>query len=408
MPQVELKMLLAGLIGLAMFGSPSAFGLSLDTLPQGIRSPQFRYGAINHLDQNYHSNGELWKLSDLHSINFDAATLAQVNPDARTLIRALDAFGSQNLGRDINMGTLVVETKPEITYQAAIFGYGVSDSWTLALAVPVIHYVNNTRLSSIPGNLDFYRSQLHGQSEALDRAFNMDLVSEAQKSISMRGYRPLDDRDQKFIGDAQLVSVKKINTLAIPAMLQTSLVLPTGPADDADDLLALNRFHHTEISNTLALGVTLSNRLLLLPYLELNIPLPERVDKRVPKDALDNLPDANQKESVNRQRGVSATMGSQVDYSIDRKWTLSGAYQIESKGRDNYQGDNNARYDLLEDETDSQSQKVKTELRYSTVQSYLSKDSLIPMTLAFNWSDTIAGKNVSREQINEITMILFF
>ena len=88
------------------------------TLPTGIYSPSFRYGEINGIDQRYTENGSLVRLTDYKSIDFDAKTLAKFNSQAQTLISTLNRFGAFNLGDSFNLGTLEIESKPEIKYRS--------------------------------------------------------------------------------------------------------------------------------------------------------------------------------------------------------------------------------------------------------------------------------------------------
>lgn len=398
------KMRVATAIVLTMGCLRPALGALTQTLPAGVRSPALRSGVISGLDQTYTEGGRLRRLGDTRSLSFDAATLSRVNPDAQTLIRVLNAFGSQNLGKDINLGTLVIDTRPEIHYLAPVLAYGVSDRWTLGLGVPLIHYVNRIDLRSVPANLDFYRSQFSGLSSELDRALNVDLVAEARKTLALKGYRNLENRDENFVGDLQLVSLHRWEVDARPLIHQVTLTLPTGPHFDADDLMGLNLYGRTSIENSLTTTFAMAPRWSLVPSASLLLPLPDQIVARVPTDEADNLPEA--KTSVARWLGPTVGVSVELHWNFDRRWTALGGLESSWKSADRYDGD--GRTDLLGHDTATKAHRVRGGFTYSTVASYQNKESSLPAMTSMEISDTVAGLNVERQLRTEFNLTLFF
>lgn len=396
-------------VALALSVSGLAHAGGTETLPRGIHSPSFRSGVISGLDQTYSSNGRLFRLGDTKSIGFDAATLARVNKEAETLIRALDSFGSQNLGRSIHLGNLLVEAKPQIQYNAPVLAYGVTDRWTVGVGVPIVRYTNRIKLSSSAANLDFYRSQFAGLSAELDRALNVDLVAEARKTLAAKGYKALGDRDQTFVGDVQLVSLYRLRTAPGWSLVhEFALILPTGPRDDADDLMALNAFGRTAIENSLTAGLPIAPSWTLVGSGGLSVPLPDRPQVRVPTDADDTLPDASQKDGVDRVIGPTLSASVDAEWSFSQRWSLSGGLESQWKAADHYGSSAKGRTDLLSEDSAGQAQRVRGSISYSTVKSYLAGGSLLPSMASLSVSDTVAGRNVERQLRTELNLMLFF
>lgn len=391
---------------LAVFPSESG-AVDYETLPKGVRLSQARFGVISGLDQTWLGNGKLYNLGETRSVTFDAATLARVNDRARSLVQALDYFGSNNLGEKIQLGTLHVQTKPEIQYFAPVFAYGLSKTWSVGVGVPIVHYRNQIRLSSGASNLDFYKQQFQGISKELDEALNIELVGEARKVLAEKGYRRLEDRDQTFVGDMQVAILHRLPDLRRWAFMhQMTLTLPTGPADDPDDLMALNSFGRTSIENMLIAGYTFNPRWQVLPYTSLLLPIPDTTVKRVPKNEDDNLPDSASKQRVLRVGAPTASLGYEVRWSLTRRWDIKGGHEASTKSSDHYEGQ--GRMDLLEKNSDSDVIRVKGGFTYSTVDDYKQGRAPIPGRVALEVSDTVRGRNIERQLRTELAAMLFF
>lgn len=386
----------------------SGWAYSTDTLPGGVRSANLRIGWVEGLTDTYGDDRKLYDLGAKHSIAFDAATLARVNSEAQTLIQALNAFGSGALGSKIHLGTLKIDTRPEVQYTAPVFGYGINDKWTMGVGLPWVHYKNQVGLSSESSNLDFYRSQFSGLSQELDRALNINLASEAQRALVAKGYRSLEDRDESYAGDMQIALLHHFDSglRDIETTHQMTFVLPTGPAYNSDDLMALNIFGRTSFDNTLTLATPIGPRWIGRVAGTLKLPIPDRVVMRVPRDDDDNLPDENQKQNVQRQLGMSRVLGGELEYLMTRAFSLAGATEYTQKDTDKYSG--SGRVDLLSKNTNSDALRWKATATYSTVAAYKANQFVAPGMVALEVSDTIAGTNIERQTKAEMNLYLFF
>lgn len=382
---------------------------STNVLPQGISSPSLRFGIVDGIDEKYTENGTLMKLGDYKSVIFDAPHLAKFNQDAKRLIDALNRFGAHNLGDDFNLGVLRVETKPQVKYYAPVFAHGLTKKWTVGVWLPVVSYSNEIKLSQQFSNIEYYRRQFSGLSPELDSALNTNLGLATNQTLKDKGYRALNNRNETFLGDIQLASVYKFYEDANQGWIyQAQVSLPTGPQYDPDDLAALNIFGRTNINNTIAYSRRLTTHLSIVPFVSYLLNIPDTISARVPTNEDDTLPDANTKEDVHRQIGNTTSLGGNLFYEINDSWTLGGGYEYSMKNQDSYSGSRNGRYDLLAVNTEMRAQRVKAEVSYSSVKSYFSKTALIPMIVSLEVSDVIAGVNVERQLVQELTLMMFF
>ncbi len=395
------------LILLLIYTGPT-LAVQTETLPETISTASVRYGQISGLEQRFTEDNSLVRLTDYKSIEFDAETLAKFNPEAATLIETLNRFGLYNAGDLFNLGTLEFETTPTIQYIAPLYARGMTKNWTIAVGIPIVNYKNDVNIQQSFSNIAYY-DQFRGLDPALDAALDTDLGAATQNTLIQKGYKPIIDRDESFVADLQMVSVWKFYEGATNKSLhQLTLNLPTGPKYDTDDLLALNAFGKTYIENSVAFSQTVNTYLSLNPYTNFRYYLPEKLEIRVPKNDSDVLPDESSKENLTKYEGYQYEIGGQANLAINDDLSFGADYRIGQKVQDSFSKADRGNSQVLATNTDSNWHKVGFEINYSTVKSYLSKKSLIPMNLSFLAYDTISGKNVERRIGQELSIALFF
>lgn len=386
---------------------------SSDVLPAHINSPSVRIGYISGIGEKYTSNGSLMSLTDVNSITFDSKKLLSVEPRVQQLISVLNQFGQQQMGNALTLGTLHIAIDPSVNYYAPINAYGITDKWTVAVGVPIIHYKNNIALTQEGSNLDAIQHQAGGISPELDSAFDelrKGLVQSAKDELAGKGYKPIQNVDTTFVGDVQLVSLYQVfNNKRTALLTKTTFNLPTGPKDDPDDLTDLSDFGETSVSEGAVLTYMLTPKLRLSGLLTGTYGIPDKIDKRVPTSADDSLPDASTKQNVNRQIGASVSVGASSMYWFTQRWSAGVGFDVMTKAADKYWGSQSgSRYDLLESETAQTSERVRFGVSYDTISAYLAKQSFMPAMVSYSYSDTIAGVNIARQTIHELWLTMFF
>lgn len=385
---------------------------SADVLPSGINSPAFRVGVVSGIGQKYDSAGRLVSLNDVHSIEFDSKELARFEPRVQELVDALNQFGRQGLGDALTLGSLRIETSPDVRYVAPVHAYGVTPRWTVAVGVPVVTYNNKISMRQTGSNLNAIRSQVGNISSDLNAAFeelNVSLVSTAQKELSSKGYKPLADRSETFIGDVQLASLYQFHhSPAWTGLLKTFVTLPTGPGDDPDDLADLGIFGQSAIEQTALITVRPFRRLSIAAKGAYRYVIPDEVVKRVPTSEDDTLPGIESKRSVKRQTGGTVSAGVSGSLELLSRLSAGVGYEISRKASDQYSGAGPGDVSVLSKDTDSIAQRVRAGISYSSTEAYMRKEAMLPAIVSYEISDTIRGVNVERQTIHELWVTLFF
>ena len=307
-----------------------------------------------------------------------------------------------------------METKPDVRYFVPIYARGITDKWSLAGAMPVIFYKNQLRLVQSASNAGQICDQIgptpsQDLQDACNKLRSTKMTDEVARQLALKGYKPIQDREETIFGDLQIVSLWRFFERDLhSAMLRTSLNLPTGKKKDPSDLADLGVFGETAVENQLIYNYLVTPRLRLATKAGYRFAVPDHVDARVPTSADDLLPDQSTTERVARKLGDTLTLGAAATWNLIGDFGVAGGYEFVAKGTDTYSGDKGSRYELLGKNSDSVAHRLRGGLSYDTIGLYKRTKKVPPMKFDFEVTNTVAGRNVDRELINELSLTLFF
>lgn len=406
---------LAGLL-LSILSASSALAMdSTDLLPAGINSPAFRYGIVSGVDSKYTSDGSVKSLNEINTIEFNSEQLAKISPEVTTLVNILNQFSQQQLGSQLNLGTLRIETEPTVKYKVPIFARGITDKITLAVALPIVSYKNKLALNQSASNARAICDQVSGINlpEINDacRQLDIKITDAVREELAKKGYKPIKDRDETVLQDLTLVAYFKFldnKEAKTSAYLNTNINLPTGPANDPDDLADLGSSGNTSVEEKVMFNYLPWKWLRFAAGAAYKLSVPDKAEMRVPGSPGDFLPGPETKEKVNRDVGdtVSGSFATTV-YPSDL-FSVGVGYQISRKFADKYSGKRGARYDLLAADTASVQHKARAAFGFDTIAIYQRTKKFPPFKLDFEVTNTFAGTNSDRQLVNEFSLTLFF
>lgn len=390
---------------------------STETLPKSVNSPAFRYGMISGVDSKYNSSGSVEALSDINTINFNSDQLKRISPEIETLVLVLNQLsGTHRLGDQLNLGTLRVETEPDVKYFVPIFARGITDDLSVGIALPVVFYKNKLSLAQGNSNADEVCDKLGPTSvdelkEACNQLRNTRMTDEVAKELEKKGYKPIKDRKETLLGDLQLVSFWRflhVTGSKHSLVLRNTLTLPTGKSNDPDDLADLGAFGQSAIEAQLLHNYVPTPALRIAAKAGYKLTLPDSVDARVPQNENDVLPGRETKEKVSRNLGDTISMGAAVTWNFWGDFGIAGGYEYSRKFSDRYSGAQGRRYDLLERDTNSEAHRLRGGISYDTIALYQRTKSVPPLKLDFEVINTVAGRNIDRSLTNELSLTFFF
>ncbi len=392
----------------------AAAELGTQTIPLGIYSPSVRMGTVSGLSEKYTDSGNLANTVDLRSVEFNAKKLSAIEPKLEQLIGLFNRMGRYDLGAQLNKGTLKIDSQPVIKYTGAVLAYGVNDRWTVGAGIPVIHYKNDIQLSKSASNIGAFKaiaSQLGVDelTQGLQQLDDIDLISSFRSELKKKGFNDFENQDQTFLGDLQIASLYHLDDYGrIESQFRMNFVLPTGPKYNPDNLAALNQFGYTYIEPQMIAAYPVMDRVKVASLVGLRLYVPDQVTVRVPQNENDILPGMEQKETLTRSTGMKMTESLQLSYTVSEAWTLFGISEWAQKAEDRFEGGNQKRYDLLSRDSETQAQIVTAGASFSSVEGYQKRKKGIPAMVTAQISDTIAGKNVERQLVQEVSATLFF
>jgi hypothetical protein len=402
-------------LSLTLMSNPSFAMDSTELLPSKVNSPAFRYGIVSGIDSKYSSDGSIATLNDINTINFTSDQLVKISPEVTQFVNVLDQFSKQRLGSQLNLGTLRFESEPTVKYFAPIYARGITDNFTLAVAMPIVFYENKLKLNQSNSNIKAICSQFEGLNEDLPEIkeacaqLDVKIVDSVASELQKKGYKPIQDRNETVAGDLQFVSLYKAHDNGTTStLLKHTLTLPTGQKNDPDDLADLGVFGITAFEPAVVFNYVPWRKIRLAAKASFKFVAPDKSEVRVPGSEGDILPGIESKEIVSRNIGDSLTVGGAANLAIGNYFSIAGGYEITSKGKDSYSGSRGARYDLLAKDSSSLAHKIKGGVSFDTISLYQRKKNFPPLKVDYEIINTIAGKNTDRQIVNELSLTMFF
>ncbi|CAN5400849.1 hypothetical protein BH10BDE1_BH10BDE1_20030 [soil metagenome] len=394
-------------------GATAAFAMdSTMVLPESVNSPSIRMGVVSGIGFKFMGSGDLMSQGEVNSVEFDVRQLSQFEPRVNQLVSALNQFGPNKLGDQLSLGVLRVDTVPEVRYFAPVYARGITANWTLGFGIPILTYKNKITLTQTGSNIEAMRAQIGNAVPQINSAFNdlsVNLATTAQETLIKKGYKPLVDHDETQIGDLQLVSVVQFAKRERTSLqFKTIFSLPTGQGNDPDDLADLGAFGFMALENQILGNYILSGRWQLAAKTGYRYTFSDRVERRVPQNETDSLPDQSTRETVGRSTGGAVFVGGSLTYSATETIDLAVGIESTRKAADTYAGNRGSRYDLLERDTNANSDRIRLGVTYSSVETFLAGKAWLPSMIAYEFSDTVRGLNTERQTIHEIWLQLFF
>lgn len=399
-------------------GAVADFG-NAGVLPVGRHQVTFRFGNVSGIQDKFSDAGILQTPARMNQ-KFDNAFLMK-QPEFQKLAKILDEqlLPNQKPSQSIDLGTLELSGHANVTYFAPQIARGITQNWSIGLAVPIIRYqsdihAENGGINTAPNILAGAASPSKFSSLSGELGAGADGLLKGPKQLFANqlvkdNYKPLTARDEQFVGDVVLgSSLRLYNTRYFDFYLLNQLTLPTGPKDDPDDLVDLNIFGKTEFQTMFFTNYN------ALRWLELGVGvyytwgITDDIIKRVPRNEDDPLPPDSTKEKLEEDPGDTIGMQFASNVRITDYFHAGFGYEWFQQQSDKYSGSRGLRYDLLEKDTNVEAQVAKFKLVYSTLDGFLQGAEKIPYSVTYAFADTVSGVNIEREMTHELLLKFYF
>ena len=300
-----------------------------------------------------------------------------------------------------------------VTATIPTLAYGVSDRWTVGLAVPIL-YSNMHPTTGWTADPNF-QAQLNAlgangyHNKTL--SYQGDLQNPIATELRNYCYDPLVDQSQTGLGDIVIAGkymAYKQGRLAFAVSPKVSL--PTGRAQDVNKIVDLAPGDgHVNMGVAAITDYHVMPRTTWNNTLSYTLQMPTVLAKRIPT-ASDNWISPDVDESAHQKLGDIMAIGTGLRYELFPAVTLGGQYSFQYKAPDSYT-DNHydpTRYHYLSTETEQTMHAFEIGLSYSTVPLYRAKRFDVPLDIGANYATVLAGRNTKKIDLVALELASYF
>jgi len=388
--------------------------ISLNTtqvLPKGVRSA--RVGGVTTMVDSWYDGGsqDVTVASPLiQELSYERLLRAENDESLKLNIES--QLKAKGIPLDTIAGTSLADLNTRVTATIPALAMGVTDSWTLAVAVPVVHtrVDEATSFDSTPGLqkvVDEFAQKGRGDTKTIESKLNDVIATE----LDNKGYLPLEDREMTEVGDINLISKLRLyNGYSVKWALTNLLVIPTGRTR------AINRLidpaagdGQWDFGTTSQMAFPITSKFRLLHEVGYLVQLPDTQDTRIPVSSGEIL-SRDVDLGARRDMGDIAHTMFGMMYQPFNFLTLGLGYQAAYKQQDRWQGDivDPSRYELIGQFTEQYMQAAILQVGATSVQAYRAKQFPIPLTANLTYSRAFDGRHVRNNNVWSANVSLYF
>ncbi|NQZ19229.1 MAG: transporter [Bdellovibrionales bacterium] len=320
----------------------------------------------------------------------------------------------RNKGVDLNSiaGTSYADVNTRVVATVPTFAYGVTEKWTLAIAVPIVYtnldietgFVGSPELQTLVSDFSEKSRKQTGLIESKLR----DVIA---TEIANKGYKPLQDEERTQVGDLTFVAkYLAYQDLNVSWAISNRFVFPTAKVRDVNrviDPAAGDGQFDWGIDSTVVIPV--NAKINLIQQTGYTFQFGDTFETRIPLSEEERL-STDVDYAANRDLGdmMYTSFGAQV--SPNQSLSFAASYTMAYKERDRWSGSvaSADRYDVLGVETEQFMQAFYLQTAVSSISAFKKKRFPIPLTATFGVGKVTDGRNVRNDPVWSFNMSMFF
>ncbi len=421
----QARYLVSLLLVCVLTNSASAFDLKAPfelenalTLPRGVRNPRFRMitfgvedrfndlGVPTPLAQRLNKTVTWADLINAQKTEADKASIQGVLADAGSGISDPSLTGSP--------GATTGEVNTFAQISLPIFAFGITETFTVAVAVPVIRVDVSaaTGFAKTEDGQKFIDAACASNPEKCNEAADR-LNNAINQKLVTNGYQPIESETISSVGDIRLIGKYRVYSDEKQSLaVRSEIGLPTGTPPNADKAVDVSTG-----DGQWDAGLGLIYDLNFSPSLRWNVngsylvQFADRLERRLPVGPGDTI--SATKETLDRDLGDIITSATALVYTWPSLGMNLGAgyglqYITPTRYKDGVLASSET-YRYLEAEAPLQLLHSATVAAgFSTVEWYKQKEFALPFQANLTWSLPIAGRNVTDNSTLTGELVLFF
>jgi len=383
---------------------------STKVLPRGVRNFNFKLVNVT-IGEKTDSEGQRQPLAQPleRSITF-ANVLAGRSGVPATQAEAFIRANGYEL--DDVIGSYTADLKGQVQVTAQVLAWGITDQWTMALAVP--YYKAQTRVSlgfaPHPNGQRFINllADPLNNNTAEAREAGMQLANAVgifNSKLEAAGYAPLEDWSESGLGDLQVVSKLRLHQGSIVSWgLMNGVIAPTGRTDDPavlNDIAFGNGVWGTYTQ--FAVDQQVSPTLVFNQFAKYTWQV--KGEKRV-RLVTETEPLTDRESVVGYRMGDTIEGGASVGFEARWGMTAGAGYEYARKFADSYDAGSSSQ--LLADETNQDVQTREFSVGYTTVALYKARRFVLPVDAKTTWRQQAVSRNAPVRDLIQFDLNLYF
>jgi hypothetical protein len=385
---------------------------SAQVMPKGVRSMRLA-GFTFQADDKYSGNGTVVSLANDINRPITLRQLADAQP--KGFERGQFKGGLESLGLDLDsvVGSTNGSVDTRITTTLPILVWGVTQKFTVAVAVPIIYSNMNVATGWTANGM---------MQKVLDTAVAKGLGSKViakesslqnvvQTKLDMLGYKPLVSETHTDLGDVNLVAkyqILKGDQYAVA--LAPRVVLPTGRVADSDKVIDIaGGDGQWDVGLGLASDYFITSKLSLTASTGYTYQISSLKRKRIPNSWDESLSSDVDDSTLEKYGNIFST-GLGVRWQVHPVITLGVGYSYQSKEGDTYSGGKyeQSRYDILAKDSVQTLQAAQAVISLSTVDLFLKKKFVAPLEVNLGFTGILAAQNVPLANLTSLELVSYF
>ena len=312
------------------------------------------------------------------------------------------------------LGQIKADMKGSVAVTAPLLSYGLTDSFTLAIAVPYYQAkmrvktgfaINQGTANRLLKKMEDL-SQTKAANEVADKL--NDAIGELNKKLRDNNYREMTDWEGNGLGDVTIAGkYKAVDGKIIKLASTNGFVLPTGKTSDPDILNDIPFGKGTlDFFTALAVDEYLTKDIFLNQYVKYTHHFPGKRDLRM---ATEDESIEVEKTNAAYELGANWDTGVSVQYEPQSGFVAGLGYIYGRKYGDTYKLENNPdSVQKLEKDTHQENQYWEAKLGYSGVNAYRRGELPAPFAASVEYKKHIASINNFTNDFVTVDLALYF
>ncbi len=390
---------------------------STAVLPAKIRSPRVKLisGAV---ESSFDQDGNLNGLGNSMNkrVTWGDVINNQTTETKKNLVRG--ALQDAGINENTTVGSTTGFVSTDLQIQVPVMSIGLSENWTLALAVPFY----KVHVNASTGFVKSAEGQKFADSIGKDSPLNAteaakNLTDPINKKALELGYKPIESEDFTALGDIKLVNkYRYFESENDTVTFKNELTLATGRAPQADKIVDVPTGDgQNDISGYAIWDHRLSGEASSKPYgvsvaTGVNVQLPDRIERRIPKKTGDPLSDNS--EVVERDLGDQFLLSASLFYGSGAGGFYSNlGVQYQYMQASTFRGTKYLaeQYSWLENFYPEQSLTTAVlGFGYSTIGDFRKGKFALPLQANLGLGYPLSGKSASAASLAMGELVIFF